>query len=95
MTNKRLNISSNILRFNIFADWKIFKEEFELWPTDPFSNMTFVTVCIHITNLSYLEDRSPHFSELLNSGIEELNRILVGLDTAAIISGTNNQDLPD
>ncbi len=50
---------------------------------------------MHVTNLGYLEDKPPHFTELLNDNTEELNKMLVGLDTAAVIPETDDEDLPD
>ena len=50
---------------------------------------------MYITNLGYFEDRSPHFTELLDGNMEELNKILVELDTIAIIPEIDNQDLLD
>ncbi len=70
-------------------------EEFETWPADSLPNMTLIIVGMHIPNLGYLEDGLPHFMELPDSGTEELNRMLVGLNTAVVIPETDDQDLPD
>ena len=50
---------------------------------------------MHIINLNYLKDRLFCFTKLLDNGIKELNRILVGLNTIAVILKTNNSDLLD
>lgn len=71
------------------------REKFETWPADLFSDATLVTICIHVTNLGYLEDGSPYFLELLKGSMEKSNKMFVGLDTIAVISETNNWDLPD
>ncbi len=61
------------------------REEFETWLADPLSNATLITVGMHVTNLGYLADRSPRFTDLSDGGMEESNRMSVGLDRAAII----------
>ncbi len=94
-TKRRPNILSDTWRFDTSANWKMLGEEFETWPADPFPDATLITVGMHITHLSYLEDRPPRFTELPDSGTEESNRMLVGLDTAGVISETDDQDLPD
>ena len=71
------------------------KEEFETWPADLFPNATLITVGMHVTNLGYLKNRSLHFTESLDSNTEELNKILVRLDTAIVILETDNRDLLD
>lgn len=71
------------------------EEEFKTKPADPLSNTRPVTVRMHITNLGYLEDRPLCFIKLPDGGIEEFNKMLVGLDTATIILESDNQDLPD
>ncbi len=58
-------------------------EKFEKWPADLFPNTTLVTIGNYVTNLGYLEDRSSYF-------IEKSKKILVGLDTAAVIPKTND-----
>ncbi len=63
-------------------------EEFETWPADLLPDTTLVTVGMHVTNLGYLEDRPPYFTELPEGGTEESNRMLIGLDTAAVIPKT-------
>lgn len=70
-------------------------EEFKTWSADPFLNATYVTMSMHITNLGCLENGSSCFTELLDGVMEKLNRMLVGLNIAVVISETNNQDLPD
>lgn len=65
-------------------------EEFETWPANIFSDPTLITVVMHITNLGYLKDRLLHFTEFLDDGTEKLNRILVGLNIAAVILETDN-----
>ncbi len=94
-TNRRPDILSDTWRFDTSADWKMLGEEFETWPADPLPDTTLITVGMHITNLGYLEDGPPCFTELPDGGTEELNRMLVGLDTAAIIPETDDQDLSD
>lgn len=71
------------------------REKFETWPADFFPNAILVLVGIYVINLSYLEDRSLYITELPNDNIEESQRMLVGLDVAAIIPKTDNQNLPD
>ena len=71
------------------------RKKFETWLANPFPNITLIIVGMHITNLGYLEDKSLCFMELPNNGMEKSYRMLVGLDTAAIIQETNNQNLPD
>ena len=63
----------------------MFGEGFNTWSIDPFPNTTFITVSMHVISLRYLEDGSLYFTELPDSGTEELNRMLVGLDTTAVI----------
>ncbi len=94
-TKRRPNILSKTWRFNTSADWTMLGEEFKTWPADPLPDATLITVGMHVTNLSYLEDGPPCFTQLPDGGMEESNRILVGVDTAAVIPETNNQDLPD
>ncbi len=94
-TNKRPNILSNTWRFDTSADWKMLGKEFETWPADPLSDPTLITVGMCVTNLGYLEDGSRRFTKLPNSGTEESNKMLVELDTAAVIPEADNQDLPD
>ncbi len=69
-------------------------EEFETWPVDFFPDATLIIVGMHVTKLGYQEDKPPRFIEFPDGGTEESNRILVGLDTAAVIPETKNQDLP-
>lgn len=71
------------------------RKEFETWPIDPLSNIILSTVSMYVTNLGYMKDRPPYFMKLSDSGIKELNKMLVELDTATIISETDNQDLPN
>lgn len=66
------------------------KKKFEMWPANLFPNATLIKIGIYITNLDYLENRPLCFTELLDNSMEELNKILVGLNIAAIISKTNN-----
>lgn len=68
----------------------MFKEEFETWPTNLFSNIIFIKVDIHVTNLGYLKDVSFYFIEFFNGSIKESNKIFVELDIAVIILETNN-----
>lgn len=93
LINKRPNILSNTQRFNTSIDEKMFENEFKTLLVDLFSNTTLAIVNMHITNLGYLEDKLFCFTKLLDSGIEELNKMLLGLDTAAVIPITDNQDL--
>ncbi len=94
-TNRWPNILSDTWRFDTSTDWKMLGKEFETWPADPLSDAILITVGMHFTNLGYLEDGPPRFMEFPNGGTEELNRMLVGLDTTAVIPETDNQDLPD
>lgn len=73
----------------------MFEKEFKTLSIDLFSNITLAIVNIHITNLDYLEDKLLCFIKLLNSGIEELNRMLLGLNTSAVIPITDNYELPN
>lgn len=66
-----------------------------IWSADFFLDATLVTVGIDITNLGYLKDRSSRSMKLPDSGIEKLNKILVELDTAAVILEINDQDPTD
>ncbi len=50
---------------------------------------------MYVTNLGYLKNGPLCFIKLPNGGMEESNRILVGLDIAAIIPKTNDQDILD
>lgn len=70
-------------------------EDFEIWPIDPLFNVTLIIVDIYVTNLGYLKNRSPYFTELPDSVMEKLNKILVGLDTATVIPDIDDQDLSD
>lgn len=90
MTNRRPNMLSNPWRFNTFADCKMLGEKFETWPANPLSNAILVIVGMHVTNMDYLKDKSPHFTELSNGSMKELNRLLVRLDIAVLISQTDN-----
>ncbi len=94
-TNRRPNILINTWRFDTSAESKMFREEFETWPANPHSDAPLITFGIHVINLGYLEDGPPCFTELPDSGTEESNRMLVGLDTAAVIPETDDQNLPD
>ena len=91
LTRYRLpNIPSNSWRFNTFANWKMLKEEFKMWPVDLLPDAILITVGIYIINLGYLEDKFPCFIEFSDGNIDKLNRMLVGLDTTAIIPETDN-----
>ena len=61
-----------------------------MWPVNLFFNVTLITIGMYVTNLGYLEDKFLYFTKLSNGNIEELDKILVGLDIAAIISETDN-----
>lgn len=50
---------------------------------------------MQVTNLGYLEDKTPCFPELLDSSTKKLNRMLVRLDIAVIILKINDQDPPN
>lgn len=95
MTNRQPNILNNTLRFDTFTNWKILEKEFKTWSADPLSNAILITIGMHVANLGYLEDGSPYFIELPDSNMKKSNRMLVGLDTAAIIPETDDQDLSD
>ena len=94
-TNKNLNILNKTQRFDSFANQKILGKEFETWPTDPLSDVTFITVSIYLINLNYLKNGSCCFTEFSNRDTEESNKILVGLDKAIVIPKTDNQNLSD
>lgn len=93
-TNRRANILSDTWRFDTAADWAMLGEEFDTWLVDPFPDATLITVGMHVTSLGYLENGSPHFTELPDDSTEESNRMLVGLDIAAIILDTDEQEPP-
>ena len=61
------------------------REEFETWLVDFFSNAILIIISMHVTNLSYLDDKPPCFTELPDGGTEELKRMLIGLNTATVI----------
>ncbi len=65
------------------------REEFDIWPADPLSVVTLITINIYVTNLSYLEDKLLHFTKLLDDSMEESNKMLVGLDKTTIILKTD------
>ncbi len=50
---------------------------------------------MYIINLSYLKDGLLYFTEFSEGNINELNKMLVGLDIATVISETDNQNLID
>lgn len=58
-------------------------EYFEMWPATPIPGDLLLSVQMHITSLGYLEEGPPRFTEFPESGDEESNRRLVGLDAAA------------
>lgn len=66
--------------------------KFETWPATSFSNTIFVIFGIHVIDLSFLKNGLLYFTELPNNGTKKSNRMLVGLDTAAVIQKTDNQD---
>lgn len=66
------------------------KEEFKTWQTNPFFNATLIIVGIHVINLDYLEDGSPHLIELPDGSMDKSNKMLVELDIAGIFPETNN-----
>lgn len=90
--NRRPNLPSNIWGFNTSMNWKMLGAKFETWPADSPSEAIFVKVGMYVTNLGYLEERSPCFTELPDRNTEESNRILIGLDIVAVIPETNDQD---
>ena len=94
-TNRRPNILSNTWRFDTFADSKMLGEKFEIWPADPLFNATLIIIGTNVTYLGYLKDRSPCFTKLTDNDMKESKRILIGLDTIAIILQPDNEDLPD
>lgn len=71
------------------------KEEFEMWPADLFPNTTLITIGIYVINFGYLEDGPPCLMKFPDGDTKELNKMLVGLDTTAIIPKTNDQELLD
>ena len=50
---------------------------------------------MHVTNLDYLGDGPLYFTKLPDGGMDKSNRILIGLDIAAVILETDDQDLLD
>lgn len=50
---------------------------------------------MYVINLGYLKDGPLRFIELLDGGIKEFNKILVGLNIATVIPETNKQNIPD
>lgn len=89
MTNRRLNILSNTWKFETSVDRKMLGEEYKTWPINPLLDGILVTIGIHVIKLGYLEDGSPHFTKLLEGGTEDSNRMLLRLDSAAIILETD------
>lgn len=71
MMIRRPNILRDTLRFDISANWKMLREEFEIWLADPLFNIILIIVGMYVTNLGYLEDGSPYFTEFSDSGTEE------------------------
>lgn len=70
-------------------------KESEMWPADPLPNVTLITVRIQITHMGYLEEASSLFTEHSDGGIEKSNKLLIELNTTAIIPEINNQNLMD
>lgn len=64
-------------------------EEFKIWPINFILNVTFFIFEMCILNLDHLEDRPICFTELLDSNMEESNRI-EKLDKVAAILNNNN-----
>lgn len=93
MINKQPYILSDTWKFNTFANKQILREKFKIWQVDPFFDTIFITLSLYVLNLSYLEDKSFCFTKFIDSGIKELTKILIRLDTAAIILKTDDQDL--
>lgn len=65
------------------------------WLRDPLSNIILVIVGMYVTNLCFLKNKSLCFMELKDGDIKESNKIRVGLNRAAIIPKTDNQNLPN
>lgn len=61
------------------------RKEFVILPIDSLFNATIITVDIHVINLDYPEERHFCLTELSDGSKEKLNRILVGLNTTAVI----------
>ena len=71
------------------------KEEFKTWLADPLPDAILIIISMHVTNLGYFEDGPLCFTELSDGGTKESNRLLLGLNTALVISEINNQYLLD
>lgn len=71
------------------------KEEFETRLANFIFNTTLFTLGKHITNLNYLKNELFCFRKLLDSNMEELNKILEELDNIAIISNNDKKHLLD
>lgn len=67
------------------------RKEFKTWPTDFILNAILLKYSMHIINLGDLENGLFCFTKLPNSGTEESNKILGGLDNDATISENNNK----
>lgn len=65
-------------------------EEFKTWPADSIPITKLLTIGIHVTNFGNLEDGLPYFTELPDSGIKESDRMLIRLNTAAVILDNND-----
>lgn len=73
----------------------MFSEEFEIWLTNPFSNIILLTFGMYIINQSYLNNVLLYFTKLLDCNTEELNGNVLGLDNTATIPDNNKEQLPD
>ena len=58
MTNYRSNILTT-------TDWQMFEKELKMWFTDPVTEETLIKLDLHVSTLSYLEERPHCFIELL------------------------------
>lgn len=68
------------------------ENERKTWPAHPIPDATLLTLGMHVTNLGYLEDGPPRFTELPDGGTEESNRTLVGLVNDDAIQDNNHEN---
>ncbi len=94
ITNNWMNILSYTWRFNITTDWKVSREEFETWPIDLIFDVTLRALGIHVTNLGYLEDKTPRITKFPNSNTVGLD-LGLGFNLATAIPNNNNQPQPN
>lgn len=91
--NKQSNILRNFSRFNTFVNEKMLGNKFKSWPVNSFFNVIFIIIDMHITYLSNVEAKLPHSTKLSDDNTKKFQKMLVRLDTAAIILEICNQNL--